>query len=362
MQQVGNPTLSTRSQFRRDELIGTWISGASVTVHFARVLPYLICLAIWAIATLGPASATGQSQWQWRQASPVPEARSEVSVAGDGSYVYFLGGFAEGPSAPTGMFRYDPESDVWAELPSLSEGRHHAGLAVLDNKLVLIGGYRGTSWEPLADVQILDLKTRTWRQARPMPTPRGALAVAVLDGKIHAIGGHDGERSLAVHEIYDPVADEWTTAAPIASPRNHHASAVLAGRIYIFGGRDEATAEMDSTEVYAAAADRWDSAAPLPAGRSGIAAAVIDGRAVVFGGETFGAERKTFGEAELYDPQADSWSSLPPMPQSRHGLGAATIGSRIYVIAGGPTAGLSFSAENSYLERIGPADMPEAGR
>ncbi|WP_084032812.1 kelch repeat-containing protein [Chelativorans sp. J32] len=353
MPQVGKRPLSPGS---RPKQVGPTRGAAAPSAAASAIL---ICLLVVLVlrTSLISVNATEGGRWRWHQASPVPQARSEVSVAGDGKYIYFLGGFAAGPnieepSLPNGVFRYDPQSDRWTVLPPLSEGLHHAGLVVLDDKLFLIGGYRGTSWEPLADVQVLDLEAgSSWRQASPMPTARGALALTTSNGRIHAIGGHDGEKSLAVHEIYDPASDQWSAAAPIAFPRNHHASAALDRKIYIFGGRDEATAEMDSTEVYDPAADRWDHAAPLPTGRSGVAAAVIDGRAVVFGGETFGARRKTFDEAELYDPQSDSWSSLPAMPHSRHGLGAATIGSRIHVIAGGPTAGLSYSAENSYLER-----------
>lgn len=315
----------------------------------------LLCAIGLTLLTAEAAAATEHAEWQWRDAQPLPEARTEVSVTSDGDFVYLLGGMAAGrgeerASAPTAVFRYDPAADRWSELQPLSEGVHHAGLAYMDGQLFLIGGYSGASGEPLAEVRILDLASAEWRRGVPMPSARGALAVAVLDGRIHAVGGRDGSKSVSAHEIYDPASDQWTEAAAIASPRNHHAAAVLNGRLFVFGGRDEETAEMTATEVYNAETDRWDSAPPMPTGRSGIAAAAIEGKAIVFGGETFGANTKTFDEAELYDPELDQWRSLPPMPQSRHGLGAARVGSRIHVIAGGPTPGLSFSSANTYLE------------
>jgi N-acetylneuraminic acid mutarotase len=305
-------------------------------------------------------SAQDAGNWAWRTARPVPEARSEVSVAGDGRFIYLLGGFAapvpgaDRPAAPTDAFRYDPAADSWDRLAPLPEGVNHAGLAALDGKLFVIGGYREATFEPTAAVRILDLAIGEWGNGASLPTARGALAVAVLDGRIHAIGGHDGTRSLGTHEVYDPATDRWSEAAPLGHPRNHHAAVAMAGILHVFGGRNEATAEMTATEAFDPATGRWRAAAAMPTGRSGIAAAVLDGRAFVFGGETFGSGRKTFDEAESYDPRADSWTTLPPLPTARHGLGAATVGGRIHVLSGGPRAGFSYSAAHEYLERRPP--------
>ena len=307
-----------------------------------------------------PATAQDTTKWVWGAARPVPEARSEVSVATDGRYVYLLGGFAaalsspDRPAAPTDVLRYDPAADVWDQIAAVPEGVNHAGLVAFDGRLFVIGGYRAATFNPTAAMRILNLTTGEWTSGASLPTARGALAVAVLDGHVHAVGGHDGKRSLGTHEIYDPAADAWSSAAPLNHPRNHHAATVIAGVVYVFGGRDETTAEMTSTEAFDAATGRWREAASMPTGRSGIAVAVMDERAFVFGGETFDSDRRTFEEAEAYDPQADAWTALPPMPTARHGLGAASVGRRIHVLAGGPEAGLSYSGANEFLERRAP--------
>jgi N-acetylneuraminic acid mutarotase len=210
-----------------------------------------------------PASAQDTATWTWGTARPVPEARSEMSVATDGRYIYLLGGFAAAPSnpdrpaAPTDVFRYDPAADVWDRLAPLPEGVNHAGLIALDGKLFVIGGYREATFEPTGAVRILDLTTGKWSTSAPLPTPRGALAAVVRDGKVHAVGGHDGTRSIGAHEIYDLASNTWNSAAPLGHPRNHHAAAVIAGVIYVFGGRDETTAEMTSAEAFDPATGRW---------------------------------------------------------------------------------------------------------
>ena len=297
---------------------------------------------------------------EWARRAPLPEQRTEVSVATDGELIYLLGGFGrEGErqaSAPRTVYAYDPDADAWSAIGELPEGVNHAGLVALDGELYVVGGYRENSFEPTAAVRIYDPGTGAWRDGAPLPTARGALAVAVLDGRIHAIGGTvDGRRSVGTHEVYDPAADGWSARAPMPTARNHHGAAVVDGRIHVPAGRVDDEFRLTVHEVYDPGTDGWSEAAPVPTGRSGIAVVALDGRVYVFGGETFGGERRTFDEAERYDPATDGWAALPPMPTARHGLGAAVVGGSIYVIAGGPEPGFAFSDAN---ERLTPGDAP----
>lgn len=299
------------------------------------------------IATLLAAS-NAAADWVWREAAPLPEERTEVSVASDDDAIYLVGGFAVRGgfevAAPRGVYRYDPDADAWTRIGDLPEGVNHTAITVLDRKLYVVGGYYEASFDAVGALRILDLDTLAWSEGAPLPTPRGALAIAVLDGRIHAIGGTTADRTtVATHEVYDPVSDSWESAAPLTFRRNHHAAAPAAdGRIYVFGGRDEATFRQTISEVYDPSTDSWQRIADLPTGRSGITAAVLDGRIVVFGGESSGPTGRTFDEAEAYDPATDSWTALPPMPVARHGLGAATLDGAIHVISGGPQPGFTF--------------------
>lgn len=309
---------------------------------------------------------------RWEVRAPVPEARTEVSVATDGSLIYLIGGFGDGegrrPAAPRAMFAYDPASDRWTTAGEIPEGVNHAGFAAVDGKLYVVGGFRGASFSPTGAVRIYDPADSTWRDGAPMLTPRGALAVAVLDGRIHAIGGNaeggaglqshehgtpEADNSVGTHEVYDPAADTWTRLAPLPTPRNHLGAAVIGGKIHVVGGRVPGDMELTSHEIYDRAAGSWTVGPPLPTGRSGIAVVAHRGRLYVFGGETVGwFSSSTFGEAERFDPETGRWAALPPMPTARHGLGAASFDEAIYVLSGGPSAGLSFGAANERLVEL----------
>ena len=329
-------------------------------------------LLVSACGGTAPAIDTAAATWETR--APVPEARTEGSVATDGTVIYLIGGFraeaAGEPSAPRTMFVYTVAEDRWAAGGDIPEGVNHAGFAFVGGKLYIIGGFAGNGFNPTGALRIYDPSSRTWSDGAPMLTPRGALAVAVLDGKIHAIGGnaaqaglpaheHGSSRedlSVATHEVYDPATNTWSRLAPMPTPRNHLGVAILSGRIHAIGGRVEGEMELTTHEIFDPATNTWITGPALPTGRSGIAVVALDGRAYVFGGETVTASSgKTFNEAERFDPAANRWERLPPMPTARHGLGAATVGDAIYVISGGPEPGFAFGTAN---ERLVPARTP----
>lgn len=313
-------------------------------------------------ACTGASGEPEETTAAWETRAPLPEVRTEVSVATDGSRIWLAGGFGpaegQGASAPRGLWLYDPAADAWSPPGEIPEGVNHAGFVHHDGRLYLVGGFREATFDPVGHVRIYDPATNAWSQGAPIPTPRGALAVVVVGGRIHAIGGNaadagsldheqhgvgDDDSSVGTHEVYDPATDTWSQLAPLPTPRNHLGAGVLDGRIHVVGGRVGGDFRFTTHEVYDPATDSWTSAAPLPTGRSGIAVVATDGFLYVFGGETFGEVSKTFDEAERFDPQTGSWESLPPMPTARHGLGAAAVDGRIHVLSGGPSPGFAFS-------------------
>jgi hypothetical protein len=322
---------------------------------------------------LALAGCTGTAQepalpQAWQQRAPLPEGRTEVSVAADGRLIYLAGGFGPGSggqaAAPRTLFVYDPAADRWSSPGSIPEGVNHAGLVHLNGKLYLIGGFREHTFTPTGVVRIYDVASGTWTERAPLPTPRGALTTVVLSGRIHAIGGNAANASsldhrdhgvgtdassVGTHEVYDPASNTWSRRAPLPTPRNHLGAAVVNGRIHVVAGRVGGNFTMTTHEVYDASSDDWTSAAAVPTGRSGIAVVEHQGYVYVFGGETGGQVSKTFDEAERFDPRTNTWESLPPMPTARHGLGAAAVGNAIFVISGGPRPGLAFSGANEML-------------
>jgi N-acetylneuraminic acid mutarotase len=305
--------------------------------------------------SIQPVFANASKLGTWKTGAPAPTKRTEVAAAAVGGKVYVVGGFSK-PSLKNALDYaisravevYDPGSNTWSTTTPLPEGRHHAGIAVVNGALYVIGGFTKSLlsvWKAVPTVYHYNPETASWRELPNMPTARGALGVTVYRDRLYAIGGYDGERNTAVVEVFDPQSNTWSSVASMPTPRDHLAVATVGSRIYAIGGRPNLNYRhnMGIVEEYDPETDQWQSRAKLPTARSGIATGVIDGRIYVLGGES---EKGTFATNEVYMPDVDQWHAMAPMPTARHGLGAAMVDGHLYVISGGPAPGGSFSQVN----------------
>jgi N-acetylneuraminic acid mutarotase len=122
-----------------------------------------------------------------------------------------------------------------------------------------------------------------------MPTARHHAGSAIVDGKIFVIGGRisGSLENIAVNEVYDPEQDKWiTNLEPMPSKRSGIAAAspVNSSNIYVFGG-EEPSKTFDNNERYDVKANKWTAEPPMPTARHGLGAVSIeDDRIYVIGG------------------------------------------------------------------------------
>lgn len=315
--------------------------------RFFQILPVIFLLV--APSSQGLAA---QAADHWTTGSPAPTERTEVAAARLNDLIYVVGGFEEPSLGNILNFAisdrveaYDPHADTWVTKAPLPSPLHHAGIASVDGRLYVIGGFTRSAlsvWHPVGSVYMYDPDQDAWKQRSPMPTARGALGVTAWEGKIFAIGGFGGERNSAAVEVYDPSTDTWTRRATLPTPRDHLAAVALGDRIYAIGGRRNLNyaENLATLEAYHPAENQWTQKTPMPTPRSGLTAATLESAIYVLGGESV---EGTFSTNEVYLPQADRWETANPMPTARHGLGSAVIENRLYVLCGGPSPGGSFS-------------------
>ena len=184
---------------------------------------------------------------------------------------------------------YDPPSDGWRVRSPMPKGLDHLGVAVIDGKIITVGGFIGSVHRgAVSDVYQYDPAADAWRTLAPMKSPRGSVGVTVLDGKVHAVGGRgvDNTFTVGTHEVFDPATGQWTERAPLPQPRDHMALVALDGKLHAIGGRVTNPASRVGThDVYDPKTDSWSAGPPLPTARSGLAYANYQGMAVVLGGE-----------------------------------------------------------------------------
>jgi len=140
-----------------------------------------------------------------------------------------VGGWCSG-DAISSVERYDPQTNEWRMVASMSKRRCGVGVSVLDDLLYAVGGHDGSSylnsverWAPRSlTAQVwtptlracshissppppsrYDPKTNQWSSdVAPTSTCRTSVGVAVLGGYLYAVGGQDGVSCLNIVERY----------------------------------------------------------------------------------------------------------------------------------------------------------------
>lgn len=311
-----------------------------------------------------PASAAesdGGSAGTWTTIAPYPIFVSEHNATVVENKIYVAGGFA-GPNqnftGTTDAFHvYDPSSDRWTSLAPLPKKLQHFGIATLDNKIYVTGGYTDDDFE-------LDNKAAyvfdpqganggSWSPVADLPAERAAHSSVAVGGRLYVVGGVGSD--AAAIRAYNPATNTWDAGrAPLPSLREHLTAAVVNNRIYVISGR-WSTGNVGTVEEYDPATNAWTPRASIPTPRSGITSGVIEGKIHVTAGEGH-PSGATISSHEVYDPATDTWATFPSMPTARHGLASGVVNGRWYVIGGGLLeGGGTFSSLTNVVEVFAPA-------
>lgn len=225
----------------------------------------------------------------WSSGPPLIAGTDNVAVVAAGGRVYAVGG-----EARQLLQIYDPATNAWTRGPDAPRIRFASAAAVLNGRLHLIGGwnYSNSASDSVATHDIYDPATNTWTAAAPLATARNAAAAAVLDGRIVVIGGRSpgirasDQTSLASCEIYDPATDRWSAGPALPLARASLAAATLGGKLYAFGGESTPGGVRASVTRLDSLTSNWVQLADMPRAAHGLAAVALDSSILVMGGFT----------------------------------------------------------------------------
>jgi len=213
-------------------------------------------------------------------------------------------------------------------LARMSVARCAVGAAVLDNKLLALGGYdRG---ECLSTVEQYDLISNTWKPLQNMRSPRGRFDVSQLDGRIYTCGGSNGSHELRSAEYYDSKDQSWGSLPDMQHWRSSSGVTLMDGCIYVLGGWSGQSG-LANCEVFNIAENTWKPIKHMNTGRSQAGVCHLKDRVIAVGGCNSWTSINT---VETYDPQTNSWTYLPPMSSARRGAGVAIFQDKLYVVGG----------------------------
>jgi hypothetical protein len=212
-----------------------------------------------------------------------------------GNRLYFSGGwdFGTGTKAPLkALWAYDFAQDRMirrADIPIFSaEGVS----GVIDGKLyVLPGACAGDLWptpgycqvEPTRRLFAYDPATNSWSTRAPSPHFHRKGAAAVLDGKLYVVGGFrgtGGDIPVRDLDVYDPASDTWQTLAPIPTGGGS-TGAALPGRFFVVVHTFQGTTSVIRAYAYNPATNAW-IARPAPGGFGPVVRVNQNGQARLF--------------------------------------------------------------------------------
>jgi N-acetylneuraminic acid mutarotase len=324
------------------DLPGNW----RTTLGLAQETPNPPCrLGLYRHSPKSPPVPAGR----WRSEPEAPKAQVEGSAVAIGRTIYTAGGSRPGNLHT--FLAYDTRSRKWSEPSRLPVGLNHSQAVSYRGDLYLAGGYL-EGVEATSDFWKYDPQSDRWAELPPMGQPRGAAAAAVIGGRLYVIDGAPQTYGVSNPggpydslEIYDFKTGSWSSGpdAPIAV---HHASAAsLGGRLYMAGGRTDPEESSDEFLRYDPGTERWERLPSLPPGRySSLGVVATGGKLVVFGGDDESGWKDGGGSvspsAWAFDPKTGKWSRLPDLKIERHAFAAAVAGGRIYAIGGSYCPGL----------------------
>jgi Kelch motif len=296
--------------------------------------------------SLAPATPGGSQPpaVAWTELPGAPLARLEMATAAHDGRIWMAGGLSQLGEAVAEVEIFDPASGDWSSGPGLPTGVHHAALVSDGGRLLLVGGYIGSSFSsPTDNVLILADGADAWEEGSPLPDARGAGAAA-WDGARLIYAGGIGAGGVS-GDVYALADGTWQRLGAMPRPREHLAATSDGeGRTWLLGGR---VGEGNLADVDLIEGDAITALEPLPTPRGGVAAFFLPTLgACLTGGETATEALRTV-ECVGADGVA---RPAPDMGVLRHGHGAAVVDGIAYVLLGGPTPGLSAHASVERLD------------
>jgi hypothetical protein len=232
------------------------------------------------------------------------------------------------PGDPINTELYDPVSDSWQVPGQMERHRTFHSLTNLPDGRVMVAG--GHFWDPLGnrqdvlEAEVFDPETETWGDVGTLTAAALLPGLTVLeDGRVLVTG----DQSV---QIFDPISGMWTRTADLTFVREYHVAAALDdGKVLVAGGFISPAAE-----IFDPITETWSLTSPMTGFR--LAPAVWSdpgGRVFLMGG--FDRYSSVIDTAEMYDPGSGTWTPVASMSRPRLAHNASGLPDGTLLITGG---------------------------
>jgi N-acetylneuraminic acid mutarotase len=157
-------------------------------------------------------------------------------------------------------------------MPAMPQNHSSGAAALINNELHYFGGVEDDRFTNTSRHIYLNLGNpgAGWQSGPDMPDGRDHMGHAILNGKVILIGGefgHDRDHiATNLVDAYDPIAKTWTRLASLPINKSHMESStfVYGGKIYCAGGQLGDQKGTDNVSMYDPAINKWTTIGKLP--------------------------------------------------------------------------------------------------
>ena len=289
----------------------------------------------------GTTTAPKPPERQWTATAQAPLGVESAGTAVFKGKVWIVGGFDGTRQGRADAIVYDPAKDAWSEGPKLPRAITHAALVSTGKELFVIGGYAGSTTEPVATVRRLDEATSRWVRAPSLPGAVGAGAAA-WDGRriVYAGGvGADGEPSSSVLALENGA---WRRLGRLSRAREHLAAATDGkGTTYFLAGEvNRGNLKTALRTVDAVKGNTVRKVGDVPTARGSVAGFFSPSDGACVGGGRDGGQG-LHPEVECIGSDGVT-KKLPNLRTPRHGLGMVVIDGSAYALLGSDNEAQTF--------------------
>jgi hypothetical protein len=284
------------------------INGATITVH--AVATSVADPTKTATATLTVNARAYQGTFADAASPLVPRAYSHTLTLLPNGKVLLAGGVSSGPNGQvlSEAEVYDPATNTWTAVGSMSTPRHsHAATLLPNGKVLIVGGVPilgGNS--AVKTAELFDPATNTFTPTGSTTVAHEQLpAVTLANGKALLVGGYN----ITSGETYDPATGAWTAATglPLTYYFNHVLVALPNGKALAIGGGPSGSLPTAQTLVYDPATNALAAGQAMADSRTGHRAFLLPNGKVLAAGAAISCRATT-----PTSPEAARNSITPP--------------------------------------------------
>ncbi len=150
---------------------------------------------------------TSMDFWTGPYSMPEPRALGDLAASA-GETVYLLTGtntlFGYPALVPAeDGWAFNSRDRTWLSIEGIPTPRCYAESELIGSSIYVVGGVSSSTTDWFSTMDILDVRTNTWRPSKPLPYAARGMGVASARGELYVAGGHN-ERALARCYVYLP--------------------------------------------------------------------------------------------------------------------------------------------------------------